>query len=131
MNDSINLKLTAHLMPDNEGVMIFESARETLRINRLSNVLQFIATLKQLTKAIDLGGKQDCYHELINWKGLQWVLNCTFKRELVGLEIWYQKRGFSEQLKTGFNWQGKAGEFRDAVNGMIGSMGRYLFFKKY
>ncbi len=115
-------------MPDNEGVIIFESASESIRINRLNNVLQFIATLKQLTMAIDLGGRQDCYQELKNWHGLQWVLNCTFKRELVGLEVWYQKRGFAEQLKTVFNWQGKAAEFRDAVNGMIERMGRYLYF---
>ncbi|RZK80547.1 MAG: hypothetical protein EOO92_07455 [Pedobacter sp.] len=95
----------------------------------MENALQFVANMKQLSMAIDLDARQDCAYQLSNWKGLQWVLNCTFKRGIVGLEMWFQNQGFDEPLNTVFDWRGKADEFRDAVNFMITKMGRYKFFK--
>ena len=126
----MSLKLSVHLMPDNEGVVVFNCSGQKLRINRLNRVLQFVANLKHLSMAIDLAGKVDSCYELSDYLGLQWILNCTFKKGVVGLELWFQDHGFSDHLDTVFNWRGTADDFRNAVNFMIDKMGSYQFFKK-
>jgi hypothetical protein len=56
------------------------------------------------------------------------VLNCTFKKGIVALDLWFQKYGFQEQLKTIFSWQGSAEEFRESINLMIYKADGYKYF---
>lgn len=128
MDKLMSLRLIMHYAPQNKGLLIFKSLRHKLSINYLKNGLQFIANMKQLSMAVLQQGAKDCAYELCNDKGKEWILNCRLKKNMVDLEIWFQKHGFNEQLETVFNWQGQATEFIDAVNLMINKAGRYKFF---
>jgi len=125
----IDLLLSLHHLPDNEGLLILRNNSERIEMNRLTNSLQFLGNMQQLSQAIIQEGKQDCTYELTSWKGLQWVLNCTFKKGVVALDVWLQQRGFQDQLNTIFSWEGKALQFRDSVALMIKSAGKYKYFR--
>lgn len=115
-------------MPGNEGMLTFKNQRDCVRISRLSNSLRFMGNMKHLSHAIDHQGKQDCAYELTNWLGLQWVLNCTVKRGIVALDLWFQNLGFKEQLNTLFSWEGTGEELRESINLMIDGAGKYKYF---
>ncbi|MFP5082209.1 hypothetical protein [Pedobacter sp. JCM 36344] len=115
-------------MPDNEGMLTFKNHGQNAHINRLSNSLGFVGKMKHLSHAIDHHGKQECAYELRDWKGFQWVLNCTFRKGIVALDLWMQKYGFKEQLKTIFSWEGNAEEFRESINLMIDKAESYKYF---
>jgi hypothetical protein len=125
----INLLLSLDYMAGNEGMLTFKNHSQSARILRLVNSLSFIGNMKQLSHSIDHYGKQDCAYELTNWEGLQWVLNCTFKKGIVALDLWFQKFGFSDQLNTIFSWEGNGEEFRESINLMIDSAGKYKYFR--
>jgi hypothetical protein len=125
----IDLLLSLHHLPDNEGLLILRNNSERIEMNRLTNSLQFLGNMQLLSQAIIQEGKQDCTYELTSWKGLQWVLNCTFKKGVVALDVWLQQLGFQDQLHTIFSWEGKALQFRDSVALMIKSAGKYKYFR--
>jgi hypothetical protein len=125
----IDLLISLHHLPDNEGLLILRNNSERIEMNRLTNSLQFLGNMQLLSQAIILEGKQDCTYELTSWKGLQWVLNCTFKKGVVALDVWLQQLGFQDQLNTIFSWEGKALQFRDSVALMIKSAGKYKYFR--
>ena len=127
----INILMNLNYRSGNEGMLSFKNHGDCLRISRLSNILGFVGNMKQLSKAIHNYGKQDCAYELTNWEGLQWILNCTFKKGVVALDIWFQKLGFSEQLNTAFTWQGNALEFGESIDLMIEKAGPYNFFRRH
>ena len=124
----INLLLSLKYLKGNEGMLAFKTKFDSARIARISNSLGFVGNMKQLSHSIDNEGKQDSAYELTNWEGLQWVLNCTFKKGIVALDLWFQKYGFQEQLKTIFSWQGSADEFRQSINLMIHKAEGYKYF---
>jgi len=126
----IDLLVSLHHMPDNEGLLILRNNSERIQMNRLTNSLQFMGNMKQLSQAIIQEGKQDCAYELTSWKGVEWILNCTFKKGVVALDVWFQQSGFQDQLDTIFSWQGKALEFRDSIALMIENAGRYKYFAR-
>jgi hypothetical protein len=128
---NINLLLSLSYRTGNEGILYFKTEGKSLRINRLSNILGFVGNMKQLSQAIHSYGKQDCAYEMTNWQGLQWVLNCTFKKGFVALDIWFQKMGFSEELNTAFSWQGNALEFGETIDLMIEKAGPYKYFRRH
>lgn len=125
----IDLLLSLHHLPNNEGLLIFRNNSERIEMSRLTNSLQFLGNMQQLSQAIIQHGKQNCTYELNSWKGLQWVLNCTFKKGVVALDVWLQHLGFQDQLNTIFSWEGKALQFRDSVALMIKSAGKYKYFR--
>jgi hypothetical protein len=125
----IDLLISLHHLPDNEGLLILRNNSERIEMNRLTNSLQFLGNMQHLSQAIIQEGNQDCTYELTSWKGLQWVLNCTFKKGVVALDIWLQQLGFQDQLHTIFSWEGKALQFRDSVALMIKSAGKYKYFR--
>jgi hypothetical protein len=126
----IDLLLSLHYMPDNEGLLIFRNNKDRIEMSRLTNSLQFLGNMQQLSQAIIQEGKQDCTYELTSFKGLQWVLDCTYKKGVVALDVWLQQFGFQDQLDTIFSWQGKAMEFRDSVALIIKNAGKYKYFAK-
>lgn len=125
----IDLLLSLRHLPENEGLLILRNNSERIEMSRLTNSLQFLGNMQQLSQAIIQAGKQDCTYELTSWKGLQWVLNCTFKKGVVALDVWLQQLGFQDQLHTIFTWEGKALQFRDSVALMIKNAGKYKHFR--
>jgi hypothetical protein len=117
-------------MRNNEGMLTFKNHSQNAGINRLSNSLGFVGKMKHLSHAIDHYGTQDCAYELSNYKGLQWVLNCTFKKGIVALELWMQKFGFKDRLNTIFSWEGNSDEFRESINLMIDKAESYKYFSR-
>lgn len=121
------LLLELFLNRKNYGKLVFKATGQILRLDKLENALPFVASLHQLTKAIDAGAKQDCGYELKDHNGKAWLLECKFVKGLVDLQLWFQNLGFNERLETLFNWRGTAEEFVKAVKMMIERMPRYRF----
>ncbi|MDR6786497.1 hypothetical protein ABIE26_005316 [Pedobacter africanus] len=111
----------------NYGKLVFKAAGQILRLDKLSNVLPFVASLHQLSKAIDTGAHQDCGYELKAVNGTEWLLDCKFARGIVDLQLWFHKLGFNERLETLFDWRGTAAEFGDAVKRLIERLPKYRF----
>lgn len=121
------LLLELHFNAQNYGKLVLKTAGQLFRLERLENALRLVASLHQLSKAIDAGTSKDCGYELKDRNGKEWLLECKFIKGLVDLQLWFQNLGFNERLETLFNWRGPAEDFVKAINGMIERMPRYRF----
>lgn len=121
------LLLELHFNAQNCGKLVLKSPDQFFRLEKLDNALPFVASLHQLTKAIDAGARKDCGYELKDRNGKEWLLECKFIKGLVDLQLWFQNLSFNEGLETLFNWRGTAQEFVKAVNGMVERLPKYRF----
>ncbi|SMC88889.1 hypothetical protein [Pedobacter africanus] len=121
------LLLELHLNAKNSGKLVLKSPGQLLRLKKLDNAMPLVASLHQLSKAIDAGAVQNCGYELRDINGKEWLLECKVIRGLVDLQLWFQSLDLNEQLQTLFNWRGPVREFVSAINGMIERMPKYRF----
>lgn len=116
-----------YFMAGNCGRLIFKNGNDAARIEKLCNALQFAASMKQLSMAIESGAAQDCGYELKNAKGLKWVLACRASEGMVALDLWFQQLGINDKLDNLFNWRGNVEEFKNAINNFIDRLPKYRF----
>ena len=121
------LLLELHFNAKNNGKLVLKSPGQFSRLEKLDNAMPFVASLHQLSKAIDAGAMQDCGYELKDINGREWLLECKFRKGMVDLQLWFQRLDFNEQLENLFDWRGTAREFIKAINGMIERLPKYQF----
>lgn len=122
------LLLELYFNQQNLGKLVLKTAGQLLRLDRLDNALPFVASMHQLSKAIDAGTRKSSCYELRDGKGREWLLECKLISGLVDLELWFEQHDFGGRLETLFNWRGTKAEFSGAIHALIERMPRYRFF---
>lgn len=122
------LLLELYFNQQNLGKLVLKTAGQLLRLEKLDNALPFVASMHQLSKAIEAGTRKSSCYELSAINGMEWLLECRLIAGLVDLELWFEQHDFGGRLETLFNWRGTKAEFSGAVRGLIEKMPRYRFF---
>ena len=121
------LSLELYFNQQNLGKLVLKTAGQLLRLERLENTLPFVASMHQLSKAIDAGARKDSCYELRDKSGKEWLLECRLISGLVDLQLWFEKLDWSGHLEGLFNWRGSKDEFTGAVKALIEKMPTYRF----
>jgi len=125
------LQLNIYLKRDNRACMVFKRNGILYRINNLTQALDFVWEMKDLSKALKTGTMDDSFLELCDHKGKIWVLECVILGAKVLLNLWFQNKTELKHFDVRFSWEGSVEEFRAAVHYLAAAADVQRFFRVY